>query len=211
MADYKPGDLLVGVVDFFAILLPGAMLAFVGMKFQGAIFNDRILPQLGDGAPRWIAFILASYLIGHFVFLVGSALLDPVYGETYGKFKYGKAGGGKLLDRAKELKLHRLGAYDQIENTFKWARASVRLRSAEAAAEIDRLEANSKFFRSLVVVLFIVSIVFAVGSAKWISAICFVLLCLSFWRFSDQRWKMTQTAYLYFVILESQPPDRKEK
>ncbi|MGE0131570.1 MAG: hypothetical protein AB7U82_26105 [Blastocatellales bacterium] len=282
MADYKPSDLLVGIVDFFAILLPGAALAFVGMKFQGKIFNGVILPALGEGAPRWIVFILSSYLIGHIVFLLGSSILDPVYGTTYRKFK-SRMTGDLLFKRAGEIKRETQISNNEIENNYKWARAAVRMSNSAASAEIDRLEANSKFFRSMVVVLFIAMVILGIGDGRlplllnvvmilllycrhayfdpnmsrvpnwlsgfvsrtiyvtkriqswdktclvaqlavaagliagawmrgghWITMImCLALLLLSFWCYADQRWKMTQSAYLYFVLLKSLPPEQK--
>lgn len=279
MADYKPSDLLVGIVDFFAILLPGAALTFVGMKYQRRIFDGVILPPLGQGAPQWIAFILSSYLLGHFVFLLGSSILDPIYGTSYRKFK-SLATEDLLYRRAHEMKKEILVSHNRIENAYKWSRGLVRLRNSAAAAEIDRLEANSKFFRSMVIVLFIAMFALGlngalalniltmlllyfrlarltseegqlpdhlsgftnrvrflvekiqlwkktslfvqvaaivgliVGALAWRTtwmpqAICLMLLLLSFWCYADQRWKMTQTAYLYFIILSSLPPEPK--
>jgi hypothetical protein len=285
MADYKPGDLLVGIVDFFAIVLPGAVLAFVGMKFEKKIFDGSILPTLGEGPPRWIAFILAAYLVGNIVYLLGASILDPIYAATYRRRK-SRQTGDLLYGRVKDLKQAALLEQDQIENCYKWSRATVKIKNTAAAAEIDRLEASSKFFRSMVIVLFLNLFVLAMDRSRWplhlclmvllfsylryadmniselqakgylspsvfvtrlmeavkkiqryrwliggvfwlavlalvgmvfwrksewlLLSACLLMLYLSFWCYASQRWKMTQSAYLYFVLLSSSP-DGKEK
>jgi hypothetical protein len=64
---------------------------------------------------------------------------------------------------------------------------------------MDRYEATSKFFRSLVLVL----LVYAVAlTAQWEAfGLCVALALLSYWRFANQRWKFTEMAYLYFIEL----------
>ncbi|MFN0111057.1 MAG: hypothetical protein ACKVZH_19525 [Blastocatellia bacterium] len=294
MADYKPGDLLVGIVDFFAIVLPGAMLTFVGLKFEKHIFNGSILPVLGEGPPRWIAFILAAYLVGNIVFLLGASILDQLYGVTYRQYKSRRTEDALFLvaknlkdEAQKSLREKKdFKSEKDLENPFKWSRAMVRIKNTSAVAEIDRLEASSKFFRSLVVVLFVSLFVLATknslyplglclfvmvfwglrysavdlkkleekgdlpqsrtlrrlleliektqrhgwltASLFWLTTItltvltawkraewiwpssCLLMLALSFWCYASQRWKMTQTAYLYFVML-STLPNEKEK
>ena len=71
---------------------------------------------------------------------------------------------------------------------------------------MDHFEATSKFFRSLVIVLFVYSALF-VTQGKWWYALCVcVLMLLSFWRFVEQRWKLTQLCYMYFIQLNGSSP-----
>jgi hypothetical protein len=81
--------------------------------------------------------------------------------------------------------------------------------------EIDRLEADSKFFRSVTVVLLIfcgvagemmsyngtLRGVSSLEKASWVS-LWAILVLLSFWRFSNLRWKAEQAAYLAVLALE---------
>lgn len=285
MADYKPGDLLVGIVDFFAIVLPGAMLTFLGLKFEKKIFDGSLLPALGEGPPRWIAFILVAYLVGNIVYLLGASSLDWIYGATYRQFQ-SRQTDDALYKAAKNLKGKTLIplSMDEIENPYKWSRAMVRVRNSSAAAEIDRLEASSKFFRSLVIVLFVSLFALSTEASRWQLGLCLIVLTfsclryasvsieelqhkgylpksalltraskliekiqwrkrlvgilfwlttvtligltiwkkstwvtpsvsllmlyLSFWCYASQRWKMTQTAYLYFVLLSTMPNEK---
>lgn len=199
--DYKPSDLLIGIVDFFAILLPGALLSLLGLKLaRSHIFNSTVLPEITGEAQGWAAFIFFSYLLGHFIFLVGSHL-DSLYDSTYRKYKIRK--GHELLDYVIETKKKQLGEENEnMINAYKWARANVQLRNPQAGSEISRLEADSKFFRSLIVVLFIMCIALLFKSAWLQSAICFLLMLLSFWRCFEQRWKFTTLTYQYFVALQ---------
>ncbi|MFL6216619.1 MAG: hypothetical protein ACJ74J_22235 [Blastocatellia bacterium] len=199
--EYKPSDVFVGVIDFFAVLLPGAFLALIGIEpARKYLFNDGILPGPQTEAQGWVAFIFAAYLLGHFAFLIGSHL-DSIYDKTYRKRKTRQ--GHKLLDRVQEIKAGQLGdEHEKITNAFQWTRANVQLQSPLAAAEINRLEADSKFFRSMIVALFVFCIALAVKGAWFQFAVGLVLMALSFWRYSEQRWKFTTLTYRYFLALE---------
>lgn len=278
MANFKPSDLFVGIVDFFAVLLPGAVLTFALQLAEVGFIKSQI-----DGRSpqtKWIVFVLASYLLGHFVFLIGATFLDDLYDATYAKRRY-SGNEARLLEKVKSISRESFPDAAGIVNNFKWTRAFVKLKKPELAVDIDSFEAHSKFFRSMTVVsaagwllaaLYrqgwsvpdvykqiwsvwgmsasviliwflrsgrlsgtienkeqqlpvwreaiacmlqnkVVSIyqgvvIFALvvgslipGRKWWPVGVSFVLLGLSAWRFADQRWKMTQTSYLYFVLL----------
>jgi hypothetical protein len=196
----KPADFFIGVVDLFSIFLAGALLSFLFLKTaRDNIFC--LLPRIEGVAANWIAFALASYLLGHFASLVGAVVLDRVYDRTFVKYK--RRHGDHLYNYARKLKANVLGREDSVANAYKWARANVRLRGADGAIEIDRLEADSKFFRSVSVVLGVSTIVFATEAGWRIWLTSAVLTVLSCWRFADLRWKGTETAYLCLVVLET--------
>jgi len=64
----EPSKFFVGVVDFFAILLPGGLLTYAIRRYLG---SGGI-----TGKEEWMVFLFGSYLLGHFIFLFGSAFLD---------------------------------------------------------------------------------------------------------------------------------------
>ena len=73
--DLEPQKFFIGVIDFFSILLPGALLTYLlknsaGPRWFGARFYNL------SGTEGWVIFLFSSYLVGHFVFLLGSSLLD---------------------------------------------------------------------------------------------------------------------------------------
>jgi hypothetical protein len=194
--EYKPSDIFVGLVDFFAILLPGALLAFLlKVPADRHVFNDITLHKVGPRAESWVVFAFAAYLLGQFTFLVGATFMDSIYDRTY--LRYMRRNGDALYEKAKVL----AGDDGKIAGVLKWAGAYVRLSSPNAALEIERFEATSKFFRSLFVVLLVYAGTFAFHSQWPALAATLVLLALSFWRFCNQRWKFTEFSYLYFIEL----------
>lgn len=93
-------------------------------------------------------------------------------------------------------------------NTYQWSRAVLRLLAPSALAEVTRLEADSKFFRSLFVVfalLAICSVAHLPGYDRLpISVPAMLLLAaLSYWRYAEQRHKGIVEAYRSVVVLFS--------
>lgn len=197
----KPADFFIGVVDLFSIFLPGALLSFLFLGVARQNIIGKLVPDIEGAAANWMAFALVAYLLGHFASLVGAVILDRIYDQTFVKYK--RRHGDHLYNYARKLKANVLGDKDNIANAYKWARTNVRLRNGNGTTEIDRLEADSKFFRSVSVVLGVSTIVFATGGGWKISLASALLTVLSCWRFADLRWKCTESAYLCLVVLET--------
>jgi hypothetical protein len=190
---YNPADFIVGIMDFFSVLLPGALLTFLARDYALANVFGRMIPALHSPVESWAAFALSSYLLGQFVFLVSATFMDHLYDKTYLRYKRRK--GDKLFAKARGIQ----GDAKELAGTLKWANSFVRLRSAEAGRELDRLEATSKFFRSVALVIGLFIVALAAKGESVPALVCVALALLSFWRFSDQRWKFCELTYLYFV------------
>jgi hypothetical protein len=193
----KPADFFVGVIDFFSVLLPGALLsAVLAPRVRDRLFGP-VFPQLDGDVETWVAFIFASYLLGHLVFLLAS-FLDHPYDWIRKKLVPFKK--DQLYLYATRLKENELGnEAANLINTFRWSKAFVELRHPKVAVEIHRFEADSKFFRSFVfVLLFIACILFGEQAWGWAFAVVF-LMGLSFWRYAERRWKSTRIAYEYLI------------
>src|SRR5262252_8778470 len=92
----KPADFFVGLVDFFAILLPAAMLAFVlyvGVRLAGATVPRLTTPE---GWIAFAAFALVAYVLGHFLFVIGSLCIDPLYDLWKESFRMWSDGRGTM-------------------------------------------------------------------------------------------------------------------
>lgn len=227
--NFEPQKFFIGLIDFFSILLPGALLTYV--------LRDTLGPQfLGDGydaladAEAWAVFLFCSYLLGHFIFLIGAQTLDdrfydPIRNATDAAQLKRLARGGDVSPRwaryiaarwvkpasdhallqairLKEHDLDRLGASSAM-NAFQWCKARLTLEHPEALAAVQRFEADSKFFRSLVVVL---CVLILLGLAAWRPVVVLasaLLLALALWRYADQRLKATDLAYWYLITQES--------
>jgi len=93
-------------------------------------------------------------------------------------------------------------------NTYQWSRVVLRLLAPTALAVVTRIEADSKFFRSLFVVfalLAICSIAHLPGYERLPLSVAFmlVLAALSYWRYAEQRHKGTVEAYRTVLVLFS--------
>ena len=229
--NFEPQKFFIGLVDFFSIFMPGALLTYllkdwVAMRFLG-------LPAgypLNATEPA-IVFFFASYLLGHAAFLLSAILDDWIYDPIRAWTDWGQtkrlADGGQLsplwqrrlaaskllfgrgadnavvqAQRIKARALHTLEAEDAI-NAFQWCKARLIKDLPEARLAVERFEAASKFFRSLVVVLVTLAVIYAVRG-RWLAAdLCFAGMLPSLWRYIDQRFKGTQQAYWFVIMLEA--------
>ena len=204
----KPNDFQLGVVELFSILLPGALLVAALLMAFGlpSAFRDFLAPA---GA-HWVAFGLAAYAAGHLIFQL-AAQLDDLFYDSYRKVAW-PIDRDHAYQSATKLRLKALpgqpgDSRDLPMNTFAWAKASLMLRAPAAYADVLRYEADSKFFRSLVVVLPIVGILLGFRNMVIAMPILAFLSCVCFFRYAERRYKSTEWAYRYMIVLSSQTPD----
>lgn len=216
----KPSDFFIGVTDFFAVLLPGAALVYL------------LQPLMIAGTPRawfpatptqgWVMFLVLAYIAGHLLYALGSWLLDKyVYRKLYlPRFRAPHAQAAKLTDTpfalgndkdAAKTLLARVCLTTKADSTgtnyYDWCLSDVRVSSPVGAAEVDRLQADSKFFRSMVFVFLTAALVsfheaqvgFSIGAAA--------LTVFAIWRFCGLRWTATKRVYEYYLLLH--PPTRE--
>jgi 8-oxo-dGTP pyrophosphatase MutT (NUDIX family) len=253
----EPQKLFIGLIDFFSILLPGSLFTYIVKdEFGRFLFQDRY--QHMTGTEGLLIFLFSSYLFGHFIFLLGSWLLDdwyavlrdtasrlqtvsaeqtpsretPSHAERQRKdsatgigirkrlisglnrwlavrlFRLGRESQIALdapLDLVKQIKAQSLSGLqaDAAINTFQWCKARLVLEAPEAIVNVHRFEADSKFFRSLVVVLCLL-IPYGLVAAPSMTVFSLPLLALAFWRYVDQRQKAINQTYWYVITLEGQ-------
>jgi hypothetical protein len=201
----KPGDFLIGVLDFFAILLPGSIATWLATRYlpPGAVFRQlsfasgRAEP---DAATLWTAFVLSSYVLGHFVYMAGSRL-DASYDRWRRRAK--PSSSDRTYLAAESLRERLTPSLTEGEFTvLKWSKAFIGVQSPPARTEIDRLDADSKFFRSLVVVALACALHFLIReSAPGLSVACLFLSAMAYKRYADRRWTMTELSYATAVII----------
>lgn len=224
---FEPQKFFIGLMDFFSILLPGALLTWMSLDWA------RVLPLTQHaatltGAAGWAAFLFASYFLGHVVFLLGSVFDGPyawLRDHTLDDQIRILAHQGRLspwwvrvlvrvvfqgernlaLNRANQLKrrsLNALQAEDAV-NTYQWAKAWLRAENPASLAEVERFEAHSKFFRclSVVLVLLFAGLLLQRPATPLANLAVLALLLLVLWRFVDQRYKGTRQAYWSVLVL----------
>ncbi len=229
--DFEPQKFFIGVIDLFSILMPGAVLSYYTYRrVPSSTFG---LNQWHvQGAEGWLIFLFSSYLLGHFLFFIGSWLddfaYDPLRSRTRKEQIRRILSGRELspkpvrwlasvcfkdnpdaaLDRVLRLRDHYLGRISSPKavNAFQWCKARLAVDQHEALATVNRFEADSKFFRSFVPVMLIVIVNEIVmrpsGWQVW-SAVAGVAMVLAFLRYAEQRFKSTQQAYWFVLTLEA--------
>lgn len=225
---FEPGKLYFGVIDLFSVLLPGALLTWMARGWLGPELFGAAYDDLG-GVEGGTAFLFGSYLLGHFAFLAGSFLDDlvyePVRGATAARQVERLARGRGLApaplrrvadhlfsgmaDRAvarvldlKARTLAPVGAAEAI-NAFQWSKARLMADHPDGLAAVQRFEADSKFFRSLVVVLALVVPWALARGSLLVAGLCGPLGVLALWRYMERRGKATTQAYWHVLTMDA--------
>lgn len=211
----KPADFYLGVIEFFGVLLPGAALCYLLLPMLTPSLPADWLPQ--DSTQAWTVFAVLSYIAGHMLHALGSVLLDkPLYNNLYlSEWKPAHRRASSLIGRGDRKALQEDEAvkttllarvYLETETDpsgssyYDWCLSAIRLSAPDGAQEVDRLQADSKFFRSMSLV-FLVAIVVSVRVEPFpYGAVAAVLTLFSVWRFCTLRWTATKRVYEYYLL-----------
>lgn len=194
----KPSEFFVGVIDFFAILLPGAIAtALLAPRFSAAASALLQLPSSEAG--QWVVFLVSAYFLGHLIFLLGS-YLDPLYNWLRERWApYDNESAFQCAKRLRDDLI--LETERKALNPFQWSRSVLLIKCPAAAEDVHRLEADSKFFRSLLVVCLLATLLFLAEAAYSASAVALALVLPCFARYYERRLKCTTQAYLHLITL----------
>lgn len=229
---FKPSDFFIGVADFFSIICPGALLTFFLIGQLQAYHTEMagIFPVITGDTQKALVFLFATYIVGNLIFPVAAFLDKCAYDQIRDKFFkrnfdicYLKATEIRELylqspvwinnqlnsARMKEVDKAGLAVKEdhrkQIINTYKWAQHFIALKRPDLLNEVKRLEADSKFFRSLVVVFLLMSLI---KITMPVYALVFLALAvLSLYRYADMRYKSTERAYELVIAIETEKKD----
>jgi hypothetical protein len=229
--EIKPQNFFIGVVDFFSVILPGALITYFLMGIiNDSLFGDnKVFALLGSEAAKWIAFLITTYIIGNLIFVVASLLLDQlIYDKLLRNIFFKKnfdlsyhaatnirdeyvptssllnqiISSGKL--KPEEVVKLFSKPKQEIINTYKWSQVFLAFKNPGIIDEVKKLEADSKFFRSLVIAFLIIGFVLLFGNEGGditISISVFVLALLSLYRYGDLRYKSTEKAYELIITI----------
>ena len=209
----KPSELFVGILDFFAVLLPGAILTGIIAPNLAPLIFGPLVPMPTSELGVWSVFLATSYFLGHFTFFLGS-YIDPVYNRIRkwrNPYNNTSAYHSATLVRNEILQAHEL----QALNTFQWSRSVLLTTCPIAADDVHRLEADSKFFRSILVVCLVAAAIFALKEKYSEAALAVILIFPCFARYYERRLKSTTQAYIHVVTLRRlgkiAPPTHSER
>jgi ABC-type Co2+ transport system permease subunit len=188
----KPGDLFLSVIEFFGILVPGAMFVFLHGNLLLAPWGLSLVSF--DKASDWIPAFLVSYVLGHFL-LGFSVPLNHLAGR-----RPSKATRAYLTAARAEVELPPTVPTGD-SSVFYAAFSYVRLNSAAAIGEIERQAGEYKLFRSLTL-LFVLDLplAFLEGRLTLLRALVSLLVAgLAYYRFQwlfDWTYRLTCDFYL---------------
>ena len=214
MEEIKSSSGFFGVIDMFAVLMPGFLLVGALNTLGPWSLIDAGLPK-GEAA-AWLAFAVEAYVAGHFIFILASGLDGFLYHRILRPVLDTDKGLAYRL--ASELKERyfggELGPVDRLRpmNTFAWAKTIMALRAPLALADVQRYEADSKFFRSLTALMpFLFMILlhgrrFSNADGMTMAVVMWVLFLLAGWRYAERRFKSTQWAYNYVISMFGAAP-----
>ena len=195
MADFKPNDFFVGVIDFFGIIVPGAVLLNLRGEYLLSLLGQQMSPT-SETISYWIQFLIGSYLLGQILLGAGvplNRLADKFWPERKDKFYSEVSERIELPDAIKNRK-----------NGFYRAFSFVRLKSGQALAEIERQAAEYKLFRSLSLVFLLDSLLALVAGQSVRALTSGVLFLISGARFLFLlNWTRRITFEFYALLTKS--------
>lgn len=146
----KPNDFYIGVIDFLSIFIPGAVLLFLEQAKIAELEKYLDLYAFSGDTPAndvswivWTAFAVASYISGHFLFIVGQRL-----NWIHDRFRK------PLSNQVDNTLLSKIGLKNDTKNPvlLRKAKIYILLHSSSGFSEIERQLANYKLFRTLTIV-----------------------------------------------------------
>lgn len=195
----KPSEFYVGVIDLFAIVLPGAIATAILEPRLGAFVFGGLVSAPSSEAAKWAVFLAVSYFLGHLIFLAGS-YVDVLYNLIRERLNpYGNESAYQCATRVRDALID--DAERKALNTFQWSRSVLLTRCPAAAEDVHRLEADSKFFRSLLIVSIIAAIAFFSEGRCLEGLVALLFLIPCFARYYERRLKGTTQAYIHLVTL----------
>ena len=190
-------NLKVYILDILSILLPGGLVMVV--LSHVCPLNDAFLSVFPERKEEWINVVVymgAAYILGHFIFFIGS-FLDGWIFENVKKVFWNDH---RLTAYVLALKKAKTGIDDRdILNAFKWSCAWLLANRPGMYGVVERHIAESKFFRSLIVVLAIALASYLVQRDILLSAFCILLIVFCLIRYLTQRQKSIDTAYEFII------------
>ena len=103
---------------------------------------------------------------------------------------------------------------EPVINAFQWSKAMLAINHYQLLLDVQRYEADSKFFRTFSVLLAVAPILTNnIISSKWyvLSLLCAILLLLSLYRYMERRYLSTEQAYRYLITLNTVEALKKVK
>lgn len=201
---YSLSDFFTSIVYIFVIFLPGGMLLTVLYNFPGLSLSINFPFKLGETG-HWLFFLSISFVLGHLISLVGASWED-----WWWKAHKWKKAKDDVPDKMRAI-VHSI-LQDSIpdslvnnNNLRRWAVAALKNSESPSYRDIERKDADRRFFRNLRVVLIAPIILFIINIRHDEKYLFFVginlaLLYLSHLRYKDQDKKFTKAVFESLIV-----------
>jgi len=149
-------------------------------------------------------FLLAAYLVGHIVSQISAYLDKWVYDKLNGTLVYNEEKHRRNVELVKTIRKEVYQDYTESKylNNFEWSVNKLLKDLPEVIAEIERYTADSKFFRSLILIFPLLAAILWNQNKILFMWVCVALAAFSAIRYFHKRRKATETAYKGVIFLE---------
>lgn len=203
----EPQKFFIGVVDFFAILMPGALVTYVLLGIPGIAHHLGTMP-VRFTTEWWVVVAFCSYLIGHLLYQIGAWVVDEMdkwlRGHERGLLISDKYQTGLQAILALQAASMTERSHRDVVNAYQWCRDRITLEHPEAMTLVRQYEADSKFFRSLFVGLIGI---FVLGVFQGWMTVDLIILAVgavfAFVRYVNQRSKSMIQAFSLILTARS--------
>lgn len=222
----------LGLAALMAVLLPGGLLAYLGMEWTAATFTGRGHYGWG-GWEMLLVFLFLAYLLGQLVQAIGAALERLLYhslrAATPGGIVQSLAHGGRLPDarlrmlarspwfvgaepdavarEARRLRGEELGDEASAETMQaiapdRWTRARLLRAHPDGFAAVERLEIEARLFRGMTVALAVLIPVLLWRLQLIAALLCVLLVIVAVWRQLERRFRAREEAVGHLIALQ---------
>lgn len=216
-------DFFAGIVYLFVIFLPGATFLLLLVCAFPSTLDSSLFGLLERSGPAGIALVLfgLSYFFGHLISLISSSFEDAAWNVKLIKRRRKRLDGvreemAKLVDRLVGMEVGARTIAASGNSLRNWCRMILRRDAGPLDVDVERKDADRRFFRNILLVLAVGAALFVwrylyleaqvkpngpVSAGEYLIGAVFLLAMtlLSYFRYEDQDGKYTRLLYLSYL------------
>ncbi len=206
----KPTEFFLGALDFFGILVPGAVCLAAVSLLDSQTVRPLVEQLPPSGAERTIALAVSAYLLGYALHVAGFAI-DRFFDATQQR-AFERSHGRELYQRVNQLKTTQMSIEDSsLISGYRWALMNIRTRFPAWGIEIDRMTAHTALFRSMTLIAGVVTLAVLV-KRLWVPALlCVLTTAICILLYKHLRWRSIKIVYEYYIALQALPTGATER
>ena len=195
---WSPKEFFLNAQDFFGGVVPGAILTGILAFAAKSLPPSHAFRELTPPA-QWVAFCLASLVIGFLLNGISSGVIDWLYDKTYATAK--RRHGDHLL-RLARAEAERWVQDISSDSVYEWAKARVLAKDPRIEDQVAILQGISKLFRSMSLMAAVACAILLAERALTWALIAGVLAVIAFGVFATRRWRASRLVYQRLLELE---------